>query len=146
MFHFKGDMIVSWRMLVQMKRKGIRGRARTGENLSILTPCNQRTLLAIVRFCVNILAIFLLNSVSPSISKMIVHKVVDIFFPIITQFQFSRQNFNKFITIKYHKIVLLGNEFFHADRQTDGQTWRIILIHIPVGVSNHKCNLCFIQL
>jgi len=54
-------------------------RARKGENPSILTPCNQHTLLVIVRSCANMLALFLFNGVSPSINKNIVHKEADIF-------------------------------------------------------------------
>jgi hypothetical protein len=54
-------------------------RARTGESLSILTPCNQRPLHGTVRSCANTMAIYLFNGVSPSINKKIVHKEADIF-------------------------------------------------------------------
>jgi len=44
--------------------------------------------------------------------------------PIIMKLEYSQQ-FSKNIPISnFMKIRSLGAELFHADRRTDGQTWR----------------------
>jgi hypothetical protein len=64
MSHFKGDTTVTGRLLVQMKHKEMYGSARTDDYRSILTLRNKCPLLAMVRSCANILAMFLRNGAS----------------------------------------------------------------------------------
>jgi len=64
MFHLKDDTTVAGRLLVQMKHKEMYGSPRTGDYRSILTLRNKFPLLAMVRSCADLLAIFLPNSAS----------------------------------------------------------------------------------
>jgi hypothetical protein len=115
---------------------------RTGENLSILNPCNQRTLLAIVRLCANFWLYFYLTVFLPVwIKRSYIWWLI--FCPIITQFKFSRQNCNK---ISHYKLSQnLSTWKWVVSRGQADITNNIDLQH-PVGVSVHKCNLRSLQL
>ena len=64
MFHLTGDTTVAGRLLVQMKHKEMYGSAPTADYRSILTLLNKCPLLAMVRSCADMLAMFLPNGAS----------------------------------------------------------------------------------
>jgi len=50
------------------------------------------------------------------------HVKCSFFAPILTKFEFYRENFIRIISLKFHKISAVGAELFHADRRVDRQT------------------------
>jgi hypothetical protein len=88
-------------MFVQIKHKEINGRARAHGRQSLYShpmqlspfPCGNEV-------CANILAIFLPNGVSHSNNTRSHIKCLIIFFPILTQFEFSRHNCSKISQFK----------------------------------------------
>ena len=96
-------------------KKYMGGGGRTGDRRCILTLCNKSSLLVTVQSCANILAIFLPNGVSPSNNK-ILHVSAGYFFPILTQFEISRQNCDKISQYKISQNLPIGKRVVSRGR------------------------------
>ena len=121
LFHFKDQTIVAWRLFVQMKSKEVHGGARTGDRCCLPTICNKSPLLVRVRSCPNTLANFYLK-VFLTVTTQNRTLSPWYFCPTLTQFEFSRQNFNKIYQYKIKQNLSTGKWVVSGGRthwQTD---------------------------